>query len=63
MENEQIKSDVELLKIFAMDWVARLQNVKIQIDEVKGVAAVQGTKCGKVFSFINQKFLLCQLSK
>ena len=51
MEKEQIESDEEFLKNFAMDLASKLQSVKIQIDEVKGVATVQGTKGGKSFSF------------
>ena len=51
MEDEHIKTDGELLKSFVMELAAKLQNNKIQIDEVKGVATVQGTKGGKIFSF------------
>lgn len=51
MEKEQIKSNDELLKNFVMDLASKLQNIKIQIDEVKGVATVQGIKGGKIFTF------------
>ena len=34
-----------------MELSSQLQNNKIHIDEIKGVATVQGTKGGKIFSF------------
>ena len=58
MENIEIKSDKELLKKFVLELSSQLQNNKIHIDEIKGVATVQGTKGGKIFSFsIEQKEL------
>ena len=51
MENIEIKSDKELLKKFVLELSSQLQNNKIHIDEIKGVATVQGTKDGKIFSF------------
>ena len=51
MENIEIKSDKELLKKFVLELSSQLQNNKIHIDEIKGVATVQGTKGGKIFSF------------
>ena len=51
MEDKQIESNDALLKNFAMELASKLQNNKIQIDEVKGVATVQGMKGGKIFSF------------
>lgn len=51
MENIEIKSDKELLKKFVLELSSQLQNNKIHIDEIKGVATVQGTKDEKNFSF------------
>lgn len=51
MENRQMESEDALLRNFAMELASKLQSTKIQIDEVKGVATVKGTKGGKIFSF------------
>lgn len=51
MENIEINSDKELLKNFVLELSSQLQNNKIHIDEIKGVATVQGIAEGKIFSF------------
>ena len=51
MENIEMKSNEELLKKFVLELSSQLQNNKIHIDEIKGIATVQGTKGGKIFSF------------
>ena len=56
MEIRQVESNDTLLKNFVIELAAKLQNNKIHIDEDKGVATIQGTKDGKIFSFsIEQK--------
>ena len=51
MENIEMKSNEELLKKFVLELSSQLQNNKIHIDEIKGIATVQGTRGGKIFSF------------
>ena len=52
MYDEKIQSHLTLLQKFAMGLFGELSNAQMNIDEVKGIATVKGTKEGKIFSVV-----------
>jgi len=52
MYDEKIQAHLTLLQKFAMGLFGELSNAQMNIDEVKGIATVKGTKEGKIFSVV-----------